>query len=235
MTWTLRGKLKKGQIKRSASTCLSSHSSILHNTPPHRPWNPLHRLIHLNILLFCFVLWWAAEHFMMSFYGWGYFCLMFKEKKKSQLWTIASSSSSQQTVPTGAQQILYRLTQFMAAFCGIITHFFTCTPSFCIKHLSDLSSFVFFTAEFSTFLYTLTTSREIPKECVLIHLQKDPLKPLLLLFFPSFSSAIRFHYLPDNYTLLHSHISSVKDLNFSEYLWRTKTFTLSFMKRDYLQ
>lgn len=33
-----------------------------------------------------------------------------------------------------------------------------------------------------------------------------------------FSSSIRFHYLPDNHTLLHSHTNSVKDLNLSEYL-----------------
>lgn len=119
------------------------------------------------------------------------------------------------TVTTGAQPNLARLVQFMAAFCEIITGFVTCTSTFCIKHLFESSSFVFCSAEFSDFQCALIEPPEKSQRRVNSFTERS-FKASSSSSLPSFSSAIRFHYLPDNYTLLHSHISSVKDLNFPE-------------------
>lgn len=132
---------------------------------------------------------------MMGFYGHGYFCLVFKEKKKSRLWTIASSSaphsealqvksSSQQTLTRGAQLIRSLKTGSFLGLDYYRTSLITCTSSFCIKHLSDSSAFVFCSAVFS--MHSHITSREIPQDCVLIHSQKDPFKAHLLLSFSFF-------------------------------------------------
>lgn len=133
-----------------------------------------------SFVLFCgeqqIISWWVL---MVE----GIFASRWPKKKKK----ILVMDNHQQSTSTGAQWILYRLAQFMAAFCDIVTHFITRTSSFCIKHLSDSATFCFLQCGVQCFsVHSHIASREIPQECVLIHSQKDPLKPPLLLFFSFF-------------------------------------------------
>lgn len=185
-------------------------------SPPTRPSYTIHLHTDPGILF--------TDWFIWTFYSFVLFCgelqiipwwdsvaeVIFasrlKQNKKSQLWTIASSSSqhseapqvkssSQQTFTRGAQLIRSLKTgSFLGCFCAMIAPSspIKCTPSFCIKHLSDSSPFVFCSAVLFTALpYNL--QRNPQRLLVNSFTERSFQASSSSLFPPSFTSAIRFH------------------------------------------
>lgn len=166
MIWALRGRKKKGTNRKICIHLLLLplvHPTQYTSTQTLESSSQTDSFEHFT-LLFCSA---ASSRSFHDETLWSrlFFASRLKQNKKSQLWTIASSSSqhseapqvkssSQQTFTRGAQLIRSLKTgSFLGCFCAMIAPSSpaTCTPSFCIKHLSDSSPFVFCSAVFSAF------------------------------------------------------------------------------------